>query len=343
MENLRLNRLVKRFGTETAVDNVSLNIPGAAFVALLGPSGCGKTTILRLLAGFENPTSGSIHLGDRRLADAQTQCQPEHRDMAMVFQSYALWPHMTVAENVGYPLKVRGTSAGEVVEATRAALTQVEMARMANRRPAELSGGQRQRVALARCLVARPKVVLLDEPLANLDRNLRATMENTFREFHRQTGATLVYVTHDQSEAMSMADYIAVMRSGRLAQWATPEQLYQQPVDDWVARFIGQGAVLNIADVAPTGWLSGDLIMQAAEANRPKNRSVLLRPEHIRIGDDGMDARVKHCIFRGERYELMLNLNDGQPLLAWHSSALSPGQSVRVRLDKGWSLQRATG
>lgn len=341
MENLRLDRLVKRFGTETAVDGVSLTIPEAAFVALLGPSGCGKTTILRLLAGFENPTSGSIHLGDRLLADERTQCPPEQRNMAMVFQSYALWPHMSVAENVGYPLKVRGTPAGETATAVKAALAQVEMARMAERRPAELSGGQRQRVALARCLVARPRVVLLDEPLANLDRNLRATMETTFRDFHRQTGATLVYVTHDQTEAMSMADYIAVMRGGRLAQWATPEQLYQQPVDDWVARFIGQGAVLNIADVEPMGWLEGDVIMQAAEADRPKTRPVLLRPEHIRIGDKGLSAQVEHCVFRGERYELTLNLSDGQALMAWHHAALAPGQSVRVRLDKGWSLQRA--
>ncbi|WP_136068356.1 ABC transporter ATP-binding protein [Modicisalibacter radicis] len=341
MENLTLDRLVKRFGNETAVDGLSLTIPEAAFVALLGPSGCGKTTILRLLAGFEKPTSGSIHLGDRRLADARTQCPPEQRNMAMVFQSYALWPHMSVAENVGYPLKVRGTSGNEAAGAVRAALAQVEMERMAQRRPAELSGGQRQRVALARCLVAKPRVVLLDEPLANLDRNLRDTMEGTFREFHRQTGATLVYVTHDQSEAMSMADYIAVMRDGRLAQWATPEQLYQQPVDDWVARFIGQGAVVHIADAEPSGWLDGHVIMQAMETSLPKIRPVLLRPEHIRIGADGLSAEVRQCVYRGERYELTLSLLDGQPLRAWHHSALATGQSVRVRFDKGWSLQRA--
>lgn len=341
MENLILDRLVKRFGTETAVDGVSLTIPEAAFVALLGPSGCGKTTILRLLAGFENPTSGSIRLGDRLLADERTQCPPEQRDMAMVFQSYALWPHMTVAENVGYPLKVRGMPYTEASAEIRTALAQVEMERMADRKPAELSGGQRQRVALARCLVAKPRVVLLDEPLANLDRNLRATMETTFRDFHRQTGATLVYVTHDQTEAMSMADYIAVMRDGRLAQWATPEQLYQQPVDDWVARFIGQGAVVNIADVEPTGWLEGRIVMQAAEANSPKVRPVLLRPEHIRIGPEGLLANVRHCVYRGERYELTLTLADGQTLIAWHQSAVEPGQAVKVWLDKGWSLQRA--
>lgn len=341
MENLILDRLVKRFGTETAVDGISLTIPEAAFVALLGPSGCGKTTILRLLAGFENPTSGSIRLGSRLLADERTQCSPEHRDMAMVFQSYALWPHMTVAENVGYPLKVRGMPYSQAGAEVRAALAQVEMERMAQRRPAELSGGQRQRVALARCLVAKPRVVLLDEPLANLDRNLRATMETTFRDFHRQTGATLVYVTHDQAEAMSMADYIAVLRAGQLAQWATPEQLYQQPVDDWVARFIGQGAVVNIAEVEPTGWLDGRLVMQAAESAAPKVRPVLVRPEHIRIGPGGLVATVHHCVYRGERYELTLTLADGQRVMAWHQSAVSPGERVHVWLDQGWSLQRA--
>ena len=342
MENLILDRLEKRFGNEVAVDGLSLNIPEGAFVALLGPSGCGKTTILRLLAGFENPTAGSIHLGDRLLANERSQCPPERRDMAMVFQSYALWPHMTVAENVGYPLKVRGIPYGEANRTVRAALAQVEMESMAQRRPAELSGGQRQRVALARCLVAKPRVVLLDEPLANLDRNLRATMETTFREFHRQTGATLVYVTHDQTEAMSMADYIAVMRGGQLAQWATPEQLYQQPVDDWVARFIGQGAVLHISEVGRSGWLDGSIIMEAAETAQPKVRPVLLRPEHIRVGSVGLTVEVKHCVYRGERYELTLNTTDGQDLMAWHHSSLIPGQSVNIRLDKGWSLKRAS-
>lgn len=341
MENLILDRLVKTFGAETAVDGVSLTIPEAAFVALLGPSGCGKTTILRLLAGFETPTSGSIRLGDRLLADTKTHCPPETRGMAMVFQSYALWPHMTVAENVGYPLKVRGATFQNRSAAVRAALGQVELAHLAERRPAELSGGQRQRVALARCLVARPRVVLLDEPLANLDRNLRATMETTFRDFHRQTGATLVYVTHDQTEAMSMADYIAVMRLGRLAQWATPEQLYQQPVDDWVARFIGQGSVLEVPEVPTTGWLEGDRIMRAARDSTSQVRPVLVRPEHTRIDAQGLSARVQHCLFRGERYELTLNLADGQSLLAWHTSALAPGQSVQVRVDKGWALERA--
>lgn len=340
MENLILDRLVKHFGKDRAVNDVSLTFPEAAFVALLGPSGCGKTTLLRLLAGFERPSEGSIRLGHRLLADRDTCCPPEQRDMAMVFQSYALWPHMTVAENVGYPLKVRGMPFRQASIQVRDALEQVDMQALANRKPQQLSGGQRQRVALARCLVAKPRVVLLDEPLANLDRNLRATMETTFRDFHRQTGAILVYVTHDQTEAMSMADHIAVMRAGRLLQWATPERLYQQPVDDWVARFIGQGAVLqaDCGHIRDHCWLNGNDIIKALQTDTSYSCPILVRPEHVRVGTEGLTAWVHHCIFRGERYELTLTLEDGQSLTAWHSAALMPGQAIRVAIMKGWAL-----
>jgi iron(III) transport system ATP-binding protein len=216
---LILERLNKVFGEQAVVRDLSLTIPEGAFTALLGPSGCGKTTTLRILAGLEHLSSGRLLLGDRLLADSRVHMPPETRDMGMVFQSYALWPHMTVAENVGYPLKLRKVNGAARQKRVMEALDVVELGAYAGRSPQELSGGQRQRVALARCLVSEPEVVLLDEPLANLDRHLRATMEQTFREFHRRTGATFVYVTHDQAEAMALASHIAVMHQGELMQW----------------------------------------------------------------------------------------------------------------------------
>ncbi|GEC30552.1 hypothetical protein EFR01_07230 [Sinorhizobium fredii] len=223
MAQLILNHLTKDYGSgRPAVADVSLTLRRQAFLALLGPSGCGKTTVLRMIAGFEQPSDGSISYGERRLSDAERALPPEKRNMAMVFQSYALWPHMTVAENVGYPLKVRGVSGATWRKLVGEALSLVKLTEYAERRPAELSGGQRQRVALARCLVTQPDVVLLDEPLANLDQHLRKAMEETFRAFHERSGATMVYVTHDQAEAMALATDVAVMSEGRLLQVAPP-------------------------------------------------------------------------------------------------------------------------
>lgn len=195
-------------------------------------------------------------------------------------------------------------------------------------------------VALARCLVTEPEVVLLDEPLANLDRHLRASMEESFREFHRRTGATLVYVTHDQAEAMSLADRIAVMRDGRLVQWATPQTLYRQPCSEWVARFIGQGSVLRLPVVAPGRDVSGaELMALAMQSESVSGAPVLVRPEHVQVGDTGLAARVESCIFRGERYELWLRLGNGQRLFAYHREALLAGGEVRLGLQRGWALE----
>ncbi|MFT4192737.1 MAG: ABC transporter ATP-binding protein, partial [Comamonas sp.] len=234
-QGLSLRGVSRRYGDHAAVQALDLEIPAGAFVALLGPSGCGKTTTLRMIAGFEPPDAGEIRLDDRLLANASAQVPPEQRHMGMVFQSYALWPHMSVADNVGYPLKLRGVRGAEYARRVTEALALVQMEGRAQAAPQDLSGGQRQRVALARCLVAEPRVVLLDEPLANLDRHLRASMESAFRAFHRRTGATFIYVTHDQGEAMALAGHVAVMHQGRLVQWATPEQLYAQPRTDWLA------------------------------------------------------------------------------------------------------------
>lgn len=342
MAELRLEQISKIFGTQRVVRELSLTIPEGAFTALLGPSGCGKTTTLRILAGLEHLSSGRLLLGERLLADERVHLPPETRDMGMVFQSYALWPHMTVAENVGYPLKLRNVNGAARQKQVMAALEVVELGAYADRSPQELSGGQRQRVALARCLVSEPQVVLLDEPLANLDRHLRATMEQTFREFHRRTGATFVYVTHDQAEAMALASHIAVMNKGELMQWGAPQTLYQQPQNAWVAGFIGKGAILSLAGRHESPHLDCARLHAglAADSAQPRQQ-VLIRPEHVQVGADGVPATVESCIYQGERYLLALRLADGQRLSAFHHSPLREQQSTCVRLLQGWCLEAA--
>lgn len=342
MAELKLDRLGKTFGDRAVVHDLSLTISQGAFTALLGPSGCGKTTTLRILAGLEHLSHGQLWLGDRLLADEKTHLPPEVRNMGMVFQSYALWPHMTVAENVGYPLKLKKVNGAARQKQVMAALDVVELGAYADRSPQELSGGQRQRVALARCLVSEPQVVLLDEPLANLDRHLRATMEQTFREFHRRTGATFVYVTHDQAEAMALASHIAVMHKGELMQWGSPQALYQHPQSAWVARFIGKGSVLNLAADATERHVNGGALHRGLGADVTGARQqVLVRPEHVEVGDDGLRAQVESCIYQGERYLLALRLADGQQLTAFHHSPLGEQQAVAVRLHQGWRLEAA--
>lgn len=261
--------------------------------------------------------------------------------MGMVFQSYALWPHMTVAENVGYPLKLKKVNGAARHKQVLAALEVVELAAYADRSPQDLSGGQRQRVALARCLVSEPQVVLLDEPLANLDRHLRATMEQTFREFHRRTGATFVYVTHDQAEAMALASHIAVMHRGELMQWGTPQELYQQPHSAWLAGFIGKGSVLNLASATQDRHLDGIQLHHGLSLSDGVRHPVLVRPEHVEIGESGLAATVENCIYQGERYLLALRLADGQPLTAFHHLPLRERQHTAVRLHQGWRLEAA--
>ena len=343
MAELKLERMSKRFGEQAVVRDLTLTLPAGAFTALLGPSGCGKTTTLRILAGLEQLSAGRLLLGDRLLADTHHHLPPEARNMGMVFQSYALWPHMTVAENVGYPLKLKKIHGAERHKRVMAALEVVELAACAERSPQALSGGQRQRVALARCLVSEPQVMLLDKPLANLDRHLRATMEQTFRDFHRRTGATFVYVTHDQAEAMALASHIAVMHQGELMQWGTPQQLYQRPHNSWVARFIGKGSILTLpapadAERLDGAQLHGGLEQCGAAASR---QQILIRPEHVTIAASGLPAQVTSCIYQGERYLLQLQLPDGQTLAAYHDAPLPERQSVALRLHQGWRLAAA--
>ncbi|OBZ93912.1 ABC transporter ATP-binding protein [Pararhizobium polonicum] len=338
MAQLILNHLSKDFGTgRAAVSDVSLTVREGGFLALLGPSGCGKTTVLRMVAGFEQPTDGSIILGERTLADGSGALPPEKRNMAMVFQSYALWPHMTVAQNVGYPLKVRGVTGAAWETRVRDALSVVRLEEFAARRPADLSGGQRQRVALARCLVTSPDVVLLDEPLANLDRHLKAAMEETFREFHARSGATMIYVTHDQGEAMALATDIAVMSEGRLIQVASPQEIYARPEGRIVGGLVGQGGILDLAlpDQGPR-LVPWPAIEAAFRQTAGPSRPVLVRPEHVVADPQGIMLEVRSCVFEGERFALSLRTAGGQSLKAYSATATATGSLQPFVIRQGW-------
>ena len=344
MARLILDNVHKSFHGEPVVKGLDLTIEPGEFVALLGPSGGGKSTILRMLAGFEPVSDGRIIHGDRCLSSVKHHVPTEDRNFGMVFQSYALWPHMSVKDNVGYPLKVQKINAAERNKSIQEALEIVQLEGYADRLPAQLSGGQRQRVALARSLVTEPDVVLFDEPLANLDRHLRATMEDTFRAFHQRTGATIVYVTHDQSEAMSLADHIAVLNKGQLVQWGTPQELYATPKNTWLANFIGRGSVLKVGAIAPQKYInSAELhgLIRTYSAQKTAS-NVLVRPQDIHFTDagiDSLDVTVRNGIFRGERYDIELTLNNGQTLLAYSDVPMTLGSQHHVRLGQAWSLE----
>ena len=232
---VRFERATKRFGAHSAVDGITLAVESGECLVLLGPSGCGKTTLLRLLAGLEALDSGEIWIGDRRV----DELDPARRDVAMVFQNYALYPHLSVFDNIAFPLRTRHVEAGEIDRRVREAAARVGLAELLARRPAQLSGGQQQRVALARAIVRNPSVYLMDEPLSNLDAQLRLQTRTELKRLHRELGTTMIYVTHDQSEAMTLGGRIAVMQRGAIVQIGAPLELYRQPVNAFVATFLG--------------------------------------------------------------------------------------------------------
>ena len=239
MASVTLKNITKRWGAAVGVDNQSLRIDDQEFFVLLGPSGCGKTTTMRMVAGLEQPSSGDIFIGERKVNDDL----PKDRDVAMVFQNYGLYPHMDVFANIAYPLKVRGVAKSEIAPRVHKAAEQVELSAYLERKPKELSGGQRQRVALARAIVRTPKVFLMDEPLSNLDAKLRVSMRAELKHLSRQLKITTIYVTHDQVEAMTLADRIAIMRAGVIQQIGSPDEIYDQPANLFVAGFIGAPAM----------------------------------------------------------------------------------------------------
>jgi iron(III) transport system ATP-binding protein len=241
MSTLVLERISKTFGGSPVLDEVTISVPDRSFICLLGPSGCGKTTLLRIVAGLESPTAGKVTLGDRVLWDRGVNVSPEKRGFAMVFQSYAVWPHMTVYENVAYPLRIRRVQKAEREKRVRGALELVHLDDLKDRFPHQLSGGQQQRVALARGIVMEPPVFLLDEPLSNLDAKLRSQMRRELKELHRALQITMLYVTHDQKEAFEMATRIVILNEGRVEQEGTPAEIRTSPAPGFVQEFLSEG------------------------------------------------------------------------------------------------------
>ncbi|ASL49045.1 sn-glycerol-3-phosphate import ATP-binding protein UgpC (plasmid) [Burkholderia sp. AD24] len=280
MASVKLVELEKQWDNVVGVSKQSLDIEDGEFIVLLGPSGCGKTTTMRMVAGLEEPTSGQIWIGDRDVTDAS----PAKRDIAMVFQNYGLYPHMTVEQNIGYPLKLRGVSIADRAEQVAAVAKKVELQPLLKRFPKELSGGQRQRVALARAIVRKPKVFLLDEPLSNLDAKLRVAMRAEIRRLHEELGVTTIYVTHDQIEAMTLADRVVVMRAGVIQQIATPERMYNDPANLFVAGFVGSPPMNLIHGAISNGRFVADTLHVPVAGFEDRPNAVLgVRPEDVSV------------------------------------------------------------
>ncbi|MBF4550986.1 MULTISPECIES: ABC transporter ATP-binding protein [unclassified Pseudoclavibacter] len=292
MTAITLDRLAKAFGRQSAVRDIDLDIPDGAFVVLLGPSGCGKTTTLRMLAGLEEPTAGRIRFGDRVVADGDTGASvpASKRGLGMVFQSYALWPHMRVRDNIGWPLKVAGWGSAERDARVAEVLGMLELDGLADRFPAELSGGQQQRVAIARTVAPKPGVLLFDEPLSNLDARLRLDTRAELVKVHRLSGATSVYVTHDQVEALAMATHIAVMRDGAIEQFGTPQELLDRPATAFVASFLGSPAKVMLRGEVGRGRLFRGVAPLAEVPDVPDGTTLhaMYAPESISVGAGGL-------------------------------------------------------
>ncbi len=341
----------KRFGNVAAVDTVSLEIRQNEFFALLGPSGCGKTTLLRMLAGFETPSEGEILIDGQDMTDVP----PNRRPVNMVFQSYAVFPHMSVFDNVAYGLRVTKTPPGDIAQRVQEALHMVQLSEQAERRPDQLSGGQRQRVALARALVKRPKVLLLDEPLSALDAKLREAMQLELVRLQTTVGITFVIVTHDQHEALSMANRIAVMESGRVQQVARPAELYEFPNSRFVADFIGkmnlfqgrvverQGAEMTV-DIEGLGRLvlpGQDKSAETRPVSEGQEVGVAVRPEKVKIHRDAMPAgpivlrgQVREVAYYGDTSHVFLRLDSGQVISAnLRNDSRTSDPSVKIGED----------
>ena len=298
MASVAFKDVVKRFGTFTAIPDLTLEIRDREFLVLLGPSGCGKTTTMRMIAGLEESTAGDIFIGDVRVNGVL----PKYRDVAMVFQSYALYPHLSVEENIGYPLKIRKVPKGERDRQILEAARKVELEDLLARLPRELSGGQRQRVALARAIVRTPRVFLLDEPLSNLDAKLRVQMRAELKHLQRELQVTTVYVTHDQIEAMTLADRVAVMREGVIEQLGTPKEVYNDPRTLFVAGFIGSPPMNLVPGSVENGVFSGsDLRIEGVGAVTAHDAVMGVRPEDVEVvGPEAPDADVVKPIFASE-------------------------------------------
>jgi len=335
---VELRGCTRDYGSVRAVDTLDLSVYEGEFLALLGPSGCGKTTTLNLIAGFLPPTAGRIVIDGEDVTE-----RPAHlRGLGVVFQSYALFPHLSIRENVAFGLRERRLPSAEIDRRVGEALTLVRLDRAGRQRPSELSGGMQQRVALARALVYRPRVLLLDEPLAALDRKLREGMRDELRAIQRTVGITTIFVTHDQAEALGLSDRIAVMSHGKIEQLGAPRDIYERPATRFVADFIGGSTVLRgRATAADRATVAGASLRVAGRALAPgADVELAIRPERIRLtsgpGDNVLDGRVEGLVYQGAQTELTARLDDGQRVLVFVTEPapvpLAVGQAVRLHL-----------
>ncbi|HTH98747.1 MAG TPA: ABC transporter ATP-binding protein [Stellaceae bacterium] len=347
MSFLELDGLTKHYGSFSAVKGVDLSVDKGKLVCLLGPSGCGKTTTLRLIAGFVPASGGEIRVGGKVISSASSTVPPEERNMSMIFQSYALWPHMTVFQNVAYGLKLRQMSKADVAAAVKGILDATKLSQLAERYPGELSGGQQQRVSLARALVIQPQTLLLDEPLSNLDANLREEMRFEIRRLHDEFHYTTVYVTHDQAEAMTTADVIVVMNGGQIEQAASPMDIYERPATEFVARFIGGTNILSGTRagedaVACDGGFT--LRCGGGQVAREGQTSVSIRHHDIRLsaqapagnGTNIVAGTVARQIYLGSHRDYLVAIPGGETLraLAPVNFEIPAGQQVWLHLPE---------
>ena len=338
MAEVAIRDLRKSFGALEILHGVSIDIAEGEFVVLVGPSGCGKSTLLRMLAGLEHVTSGEIRIGDRVVNDLP----PKDRDIAMVFQNYALYPHMTVAENMAFSLTLRAAPKDEIAAKVAPAAEILGLSKLLDRYPRQLSGGQRQRVAMGRAIVRDPAVFLFDEPLSNLDAKLRVAMRVEIKELHQRLKTTIVYVTHDQIEAMTMADKIVVMRDGRVEQIGAPLELYDRPNNVFVAGFIGSPAMnfikgkLATVEGRPVVRADGGAILPLGDVRADDGRAVVygVRPEHIDIGEGGIPARVAVLEPTGSETQIFARIGeDAIDAVVKDRIDTRPGEEIPLRID----------
>ncbi|WP_272517071.1 ferric ABC transporter ATP-binding protein [Providencia sp. PROV194] len=330
---VELKNVTKRFGNNTVIDDLSLSIPQGSMVTLLGPSGCGKTTVLRLVAGLEKPTEGRMFIDGEDVTDRSIQ----QRDICMVFQSYALFPHMSLGDNVGYGLKMLGLPKAEIKKRVDEALELVDLAGFADRFVDQISGGQQQRVALARALILKPKVLLFDEPLSNLDANLRRSMREKIRELQQQFNITSLYVTHDQSEAFAVSDMVLVMNKGKIMQLGSPQELYRQPASKFMASFMGDANIFPAALSADSVDIFNYRLPRPEQFVTDKTAvTVGVRPEAITLslqGEDSQRCTVTHVAYMGPQYEVTVDWHSQSMLLQINATQLQPSVGENLYLQ----------
>lgn len=341
MSDIQINNLSKSYGSYQALKSFDVTIPNGALLALLGPSGCGKSTTLQLVAGFETPTSGEIRVGGELISSPTHVVAPEKRGISLVFQNYAVWPHKTVAENIAFGLGLQKLSKADFVARLDRALKTVRLEALRDRYPFELSGGQQQRVALARALAVQPRILLLDEPLSNLDAHLREEMRFEIRRVHDELGITTIYVTHDQDEALVTADYVAVMDGGIVQQFGDPEEIFEHPANKFVASFIGTNNELD-GTVEASGVLriAGSVLRGSnrSKAGTGERATLCIRPSRVRLDrssvENAISGTVRRSVYLGEYRDVLIEIADGQRLRAFvdPSIRLSVGEQVWARL-----------